>query len=215
MFTGIIQAVGVVRSNRPTAAGARLEIEAPDLPCPVPEGSSLCVGGVCLTVVSSDPSNVRFDVVFETLNQTTLGSLKPGSRVNLEPALRADGRLDGHVVQGHVDSLGRVRRIERNAGGQLWTFAVPADLMPFIIPKGSIAVDGVSLTVVRVEDGAFCVAMIPTTLERTTLGGLRAGDAVNVETDVLARTVVAELRRMRAEAGPEPLTVDTLREQGW
>jgi riboflavin synthase len=193
----------------------RLEIESPDLPRPIPDGSSICVNGVCLTVISSNPSTIFFDVVPETLSRSTLGSLKAGSRVNLESSLRADGRLDGHIVQGHVDGQGRVRRIERSSDGQVWTFAVGPELMPFIIAKGSVAVDGVSLTIARVEADAFSVALIPTTLERTTLGGLRVGDAVNIETDILARTVVAALQRMHDDAGPKTLNVETLREQGW
>jgi riboflavin synthase alpha subunit len=215
MFTGIIQAVGVVRSRRPQPAGARLEVDAPDLERPIPDGASICVSGVCLTVVASDSTRIFFDVVPETLSRSTLGSLPAGRRVNLEPSLRADGRLDGHIVQGHVDGQARVRRIERSADGQRWTFAAQADLMPYVIPKGSIAVDGVSLTIAKVEGSTFCVALIPTTLERTTLGELRVGDAVNVETDIIARTVVGTLRRLGGEGPAGPLTVDMLREQGW
>lgn len=215
MFTGIIQAVGVVRSMRPQPAGARLEVDAPNLERPIPDGASISVSGVCLTVVAGDSTSIIFDVVPETLSRSTLGSLRAGHRVNLEPSLRADGRLDGHIVQGHVDGRGRVRGIERSAGGQVWTFTADADLMPYIIPKGSIAVDGVSLTIAKVEGRTFCVALIPATLERTTLGGLRVGDAVNIETDIIARTVVAALRRMSGEGEAGPLTVDLLREQGW
>ena len=215
MFTGIIQAVGVVRSMRPRPAGARLEVDAPDIERPIPDGASICVSGVCLTVVASDSKILFFDVVPETLNRSTLGSLQAGKRVNLEPSLRADGRLDGHIVQGHVDGQARVRRIERSAGGRVWTFTADADLVPFIIPAGSIAVDGVSLTVAKVEGSTFSVALIPVTLERTTLGELRVGDAVNIETDIIARTVVATLGRMSGEGEAGPLTVDMLREQGW
>ena len=215
MFTGIIQAVGVVRSVRPQPAGARLEIDAPDLPRPIPDGASICVSGVCLTVVSSNSTGITFDVVPETLSCSTLGSLRPGGRVNLEPSLRADGRLDGHIVQGHVDGKARVRRVERSGDSQVWTFSADADLLPYVIPKGSIAIDGVSLTIARVEGDAFSVALIPTTLARTTLGGLRVGDEVNIETDILARTVVATLQRMRGEGAGPALTVEMLREQGW
>jgi len=215
MFTGIIQAVGVVRSMRPRPAGARLEVDAPDIERPIPDGASICVSGVCLTVVASDSTTLLFDVVPETLSRSTLGALHAGRRVNLEPSLRADGRLDGHIVQGHVDGQARVRRIERSAGGRVWTFTAADDLMPFIIPAGSIAVDGVSLTVAKVEGSTFSVALIPVTLERTTLGELRVGDAVNIETDIIARTVVAGLRRMSSQGTAGPLTVDMLHEQGW
>lgn len=215
MFTGIIQAVGVVRSVRPTEAGARLEIDAPGLPRPIADGASICVNGVCLTAVSSQADTVAFDVVPETLKRSTMGRLKPGARVNLEPSLAADGRLDGHIVQGHVDGQARVSKIERSASGQAWTFAADAELQPYIIPKGSIAIDGVSLTIAGVDGDAFGVALIPTTLERTTLGALRVGDPVNIETDIIARTVVAALRRMQGRGTDSRLTVEMLREQGW
>ncbi|HSW44671.1 MAG TPA: riboflavin synthase [Phycisphaerae bacterium] len=215
MFTGIIQAVGVVRSVRPQPAGARLEVEAPSLSRPISDGASVCVNGACLTVVRSDAVGIGFDVVPETLSRSTLGKLKTGDRVNLELSLRADGRLDGHIVQGHVDGKARVRRIERSGDGRVWTFAAGAELMPFIIPKGSVAVDGVSLTIARVEGDTFNVALIPTTLEQTTLGALRVGDEVNIETDIIARTVVTALRRIRGGQEPGGLTVELLREQGW
>ena len=215
MFTGIIQAVGVVRSVRPQPAGARLEVDAPDLERPISDGASICVNGACLTVVSSNATSIVFDAVPETLDRSTLGSLRTGSRVNLEPSLRVDGRLDGHIVQGHVDGKARVRRIERSSDGQVWTFSAGADLLPYIIAKGSIAIDGVSLTIARIEGDTFSVALIPTTLARTTLNELRVGDEVNIETDILARTVVATLQRMRGEGAAGGLTVDMLREQGW
>jgi riboflavin synthase alpha subunit len=166
-------------------------------------------------VASSDATAIAFDVVPETLKCSTLGSIRPGGKVNLEPSLRADGRLDGHIVQGHVDGKARVRNIERSGEGQVWTFSAAAELLPYLIPKGSIAIDGVSLTIARVDGDAFSVALIPTTLARTTLAELRVGDEVNIETDILARTVVATLQRMAGQGSSGTLTVEMLREQGW
>src|SRR5205823_3633822 len=134
----------------------------------------------------------------ETLARTTLGGLSAGGRVNLEPSVRAGDPMDGHVVQGHVDGAATVQRIESGEKGQVATFAAGPELVSYIIPKGSIAIDGVSLTIASVEADRFSVALIPTTLAVTTLGSLREGDRVNVETDILARTLVMTLERWRA-----------------
>lgn len=215
MFTGIVQSTGVVQSVRCGSAGARLALDAPELPRPIPKGASICVSGACLTVVRSDHASIEFEVVPETLRRTTLGSLSAGDRVNLERSLRAGEAMDGHVVQGHVDGIADLGDIRRGAGGHLWTFSANDSLMPFIIPKGSIAIDGVSLTIVEVKAGTFSIALIPTTLAVTTLGSLRIGDRVNVETDILARTIVTTMRRWRDGADRQALTVDMLREQGF
>ena len=210
MFTGIIEEVGVVEALEP-----RLRIRCRTVTEDARPGASIAVNGVCLTVAEFAPGWFAADVAPETLSRSNLGDLRPGALVNLERALTASGRLGGHIVQGHVDGQARVRRIERSAGGRVWTFTAADDLMPFIIPAGSIAVDGVSLTVAKVEGSTFSVALIPVTLERTTLGELRVGDAVNIETDIIARTVVAGLRRMSSQGAAGPLTVDMLHEQGW
>lgn len=163
------------------------------------------MSGVCLTLLGT-PSEFRvgilaFDVVEETLAKTTLGGLAPGDRVNLEHAVRADTLMGGHFVQGHVEGVGVVERVW-DAGGDLRVTIRPGrDLMDAIVPKGSVCVDGVSLTVARVEGEAFDVALIPTTLAQTTLSGLRAGTRVNIETDMIARTVVNFLRRREAGVG--------------
>lgn len=215
MFTGIVQATGTVRSIRTGSTAARLALNAPALPRPIPPGSSLAVSGVCLTVCASDDTLIEFDVVPETLARSTLGALAAGARVNLERSLRVGDPLDGHVVQGHVDGVARVLAVRDGTQGHVVTFHAGDELMPFIIPKGSIALDGVSLTIAGVSGDTFNVALIPTTLAVTTLGGLRPGDRVNVETDVLARTIVTTLGRWRARAGQPPLTVESLRENGW
>lgn len=214
MFTGIVQTVGVVRSLQRHDAGARLMVDAPQLRRPIPDGASVCVSGTCLTVVRSDASRIEFDVVPESLVRTTLGSFTVGHRVNLETSLRAGDGLDGHIVQGHVDGTARVERI-RNAGQWVVSFAPDGELMPYIIPKGSVAVDGVSLTVSQVDQRTFSVALIPMTLRDTTLASLAVGDRVNIETDILVRAVVATLERWRGHERSDPLTVDMLRANGW
>jgi riboflavin synthase len=176
VFTGIVREVGRVVSFD----GRRLVVEAKATRAT--EGDSVAVDGVCLTAV--DGSQLAFDVVDETLSRTTLGSLSPGDRVNLEPALRAGEPLGGHIVQGHVDGLGRVR----SAGEPVWIDA-PPQLRRYLVEKGSITVDGVSLTVAGMDDEGFAVALVPHTLEVTTLGTLEAGDPVNLEVDVLAKYV--------------------------
>lgn len=219
MFTGIVQAMGVVQSVSRRSTGARLVVAAPELPRPIIDGASICVSGACLTIVGSDESRIEFDVVPETLSRTTLGSLAAGSRVNLEPSLRAGDHMDGHVVQGHIDGIATIRDIDTGPQGQMWTFRTDAEIMPYVIPKGSIAIDGISLTIARVgEDNTFAIALIPTTLRVTTLAHARTGDRVNVETDILARTVVTTMQRYSSaqpSAGAGGLTMDMLRENGW
>jgi riboflavin synthase len=177
MFTGIVRERGRVASFD----GARLVVET------VTEagvGDSVAIAGVCLTVVERDEGSLAFDVVSETLSRTTLGGLSAGDEVNVEPSLRAGDLLGGHIVQGHVDGVGRLR--ER---GDLTWFDAPAEIVRYCVEKGSIAVDGTSLTVAASDDGGFAVALVPHTLEATTLGSLAPGDAVNLEVDVLAKYV--------------------------
>ena len=180
MFTGLVREVGTVVSMD----GGRLTIEAALEAAP---GDSVAVNGVCLTVVGTAP--LRFDAVPETLARSSLGSLQAGSRVNLEPALRAGDPLGGHYVQGHVDGVGAVRSVTPEGDGKRIAFDAPAELLRYVVEKGSIAVDGVSLTVSALGEDWFETALVPATLERTTLGALRPGGAVNLETDVLAKYV--------------------------
>jgi len=217
VFTGIIQAKGTVRSLGRQAAGVRLVLDAPDLERPIADGASIAVNGACLTVTSSDPRRITFDVVHETISRTTLGTLQPGHRVNLERSVRAGDHFEGHIVQGHVDGTAVVTKVRQAGGGHVWSFRVEPDLAAYLIPKGSVAVDGVSLTIAEVAGDTFDVALIPVTLERTTLGERRVGERVNIETDILARTIVATLRRLAGEVGSQPsgLTVAMLKEQGW
>jgi riboflavin synthase len=197
MFTGLVQAVGTVAEARPSAAGLRLVIDPGAWPHRAAHGESISVSGVCLTHTGTESDRLlAFDAVAETLGKTTLGGLKPGSRVNLEHAVRADTLMGGHFVQGHVDAVGKVEAV--NADERDWrvTFSAPPAVMECIVPTGSVCIDGVSLTVAGVESGGrrFWVALIPTTLELTTLRGLSVGDGVNIETDMIARTVVNFMR---------------------
>ena len=152
-------------------------------------GDSVAIDGVCLTVVAAGAGTLAFDVVPETFTRTALGALTPGSAVNLEPALRAGDALGGHYVQGHVDGVGAVRSVETEGEGKRVWFDAPADVLRYVVEKGSIAVQGTSLTVAALDDGGFAVALIPHTLEATTLGTLVTGDRVNLEADVLAKYV--------------------------
>jgi riboflavin synthase len=185
VFTGLVQEVGDVVGFD----GARLTIAAPATAARVQIGDSVAVDGVCLTVVACLEPTMSFDAVPETLGRTSLGALREGSRVNLEPALRAGDPLGGHYVQGHVDGVGSVRTVERDGDGKRIAFTAPPELLRYVVEKGSIAVQGTSLTVAAVDDGGFEVALIPHTLEATTLGALKPGDDVNLEADVLAKYV--------------------------
>lgn len=194
MFTGIVQTVGTVARIEARGGDVRLSVDASALDAELALGDSLCVSGVCLTVVAREKKICAFDVSVETLALTTLGTLHEGDAVNLEPALRLSDRLGGHLVSGHVDGVGRVVDIEHDARSQRWTFEVPAPLSRYIAAKGSVCVDGVSLTVNDVGANRFGVNLIPHTVEVTTFRGKRVGDAVNVEVDMIARYV----ERLRA-----------------
>jgi riboflavin synthase len=185
MFTGIVRELGTVEAFD----GSRLVVAANETPASSAVGDSVAVAGVCLTVVEAAEGRLAFDVVPETLARTALGVLEPGSPVNLEPSLRVGDPLGGHVVQGHVDGVGRVRSVTPEGDGiRVWVDA-PATVVRHCIEKGSIAVDGVSLTVAALDDDGFEVALIPHTLAATTLGSLEPGDEVNLEADVLGKVV--------------------------
>ncbi len=188
MFTGIVEQIGTVESMVETPDGRRLELSAPGLG-DLDIGASIAVNGVCLTVVEATGDRIALDVVPETLSRTNLGGLGPASAVNLERPMRADGRFDGHIVQGHVDGVGTVSTISDDDEGTTMEITADPALMRHIVEKGSITVDGVSLTVAGTGESGFSVALIPHTLEVTTLGLRNEGDPVNLETDVLAKYV--------------------------
>ncbi len=201
MFSGIVDATGEVMASETSDAGRRLTICAPGYWADTIHGASVAIDGVCLTVTHADGEDAVFDVVAETLRRTTLGRLTPGDRVNLQKSLRVGDRIDGHFVQGHVDAIGVISRIDRDDGESMWWFELDDHAMRYLIPKGSVAIDGISLTVAKIDGTQFGVAIIPTTLEVTTLGSKRVGANVNIETDILSRTVVQQLERV-ADAGP-------------
>jgi riboflavin synthase len=190
MFTGIVRERGRVASVDDVPEGVRLTIDAPETARQSGLGDSVAVSGVCLTVTETNDGKLVFDAVPETLARSSLGALKAGDEVNLEPALRAGDPIGGHYVQGHVDGVGRVRSTEGEEDGSVraW-FEAAADILRYVVEKGSVAVDGVALTVTQLDDHGFAVALIPHTLAATTLSGLEPGDPVNLEVDVLAKYV--------------------------
>jgi riboflavin synthase len=193
MFTGLVQSLATVKAIVPEGPGMRLEISDSMIAVRSAVGDSIAVNGCCLTVVSVNDESFAFEAGAETLQRTTLGDLTPGDRVNLETSLKMGDELGGHLVTGHIDAVGTVDAREDDAEWSNIWIRVPGDLMRQIASKGSIAVDGVSLTLVEVEDTRFSVALIPHTLHVTTLGSRQVGDRVNLETDVLAKYVQRQL----------------------
>ena len=187
MFTGIVERLGHVAAAARSDGGMRISVSAPDLDLKI--GDSIAVNGVCLTVIESRPDGFDAYVVLETLDKTNLGELRPDSTVNLERPMRADGRFDGHLVQGHVDGIGVVVAVEPEGDGTRIRVQLPTGLSKYVAVKGSIAVDGVSLTVAAAAGDEFEVALIPHTLEVTTLGVRPPGSHVNLEVDVIAKYV--------------------------
>jgi riboflavin synthase len=193
MFTGLVEALAPVERVADEGDGRALVVAAP-FAAELATGESVAVNGACLTVVAHDARSCRFQAGPETLGRTNLGELKPGDRVNLERALRIGDRLGGHLVQGHVDGLGRIASRRRQGEWEVVWFSGPAELAEQMVPKGSVTIDGVSLTVVDVTADGFSVALIPHTLAQTTLGFKPPGASVNLETDVLAKYVWKCLR---------------------
>jgi riboflavin synthase len=189
MFTGLVEAVGELVERKPTSGGCRLRIATPLAPELTP-GDSIAVNGVCLTVISAEQQEFHADVGPETTRVTTLGRLSRGSLVNMERPLRADGRFGGHFVQGHVDAIGHVEELRPGADFHWLTVSFPPPLAPFIVHKGSIAVDGISLTIAGLGTDRFDVQIVPFTMERTNLGRAQIRDAVNLECDVVGKYVV-------------------------
>jgi riboflavin synthase len=195
VFTGIVREVGRVASVAAGNGGIRLEIEAPGTAGATSIGDSIAINGCCLTAVAVHDGRLAFDAVAETLARSSLGGLEPGSHVNLEPALRAGDPLGGHYVQGHVDGVGRVRSVDAEGDGKRIWIDAPTALLRYVVEKGSITVEGTSLTVAALDNDGFAVALVPHTLAETTLGALAPGDPVNLEADVLAKYVEKLLAR--------------------
>jgi riboflavin synthase len=224
LFTGIVESMGTVVRVLRRGGGARLEVRAPQILPEVKIGDSVAVNGACVTVTERVEDAFACDLVPETLARTNLGTLQPGEEVNLELPMRAGGRLDGHIVQGHVDVVGTIRSRRRVGAQEMLEVTVPFELTRYLAPKGSVSVEGVSLTIMDVNKDRFRVALIPHTVETTTLGKKIQGSAVNVEVDVISKYVE---RHLSARAPvrepslaelvgpppprPEPLTAQALR----
>jgi riboflavin synthase len=189
MFTGIVRERGRVVAREGGADGVRLVVQAPETARGAHAGDSVAIGGVCLTAVAVEDDTLAFDAVPETLARSSLGRLEEGAEVNVEPALRAGDPLGGHFVQGHVDAVGRVRAVESEGEGRRVWIEAPEEVLRYCVEKGSVTLEGVSLTIAELEEDAFAVALVPHTLSVTTLGTLSAEDPVNLEVDVLAKYV--------------------------
>jgi len=213
MFTGIVEELGTVESLETQPAGARLKVRCAAVLGDLTEGASIAVNGVCLTVADRRANSFLADLAPETLRRSNLGALREGSRVNLERPLSPSGRLSGHIVQGHVDGVGEFLSLDALGAENWWLrLRVPAELDPFLVFKGSIAIDGISLTIAALEGDVLSVTIIPHTYRNTTLGGYRPGARLNLECDILAKHVEKLLRKLNVKSG---LTVEKLRENGY
>ena len=189
MFTGIVEEIGVVEGIDALDQASRIRIRGPLVTSDAAPGDSISVNGVCLTVVDPVDGTFAADVMAETLRRSSLSGIGVGAQVNLERAARVDSRLGGHIVQGHVDGVGHIAAVTAQENWTLMTISMPVDLGRYLVEKGSITVDGVSLTVVSVTPSEFTISLIPTTLAETTLGAKAVGDTVNLEVDVIAKYV--------------------------
>jgi len=209
MFTGIIQALGTIKTIGPTS----VSIDVSKLAAQARPGDSIAINGVCLTVTELSGSIARFDLSGETLAKTTLSKLRPSSMVNVETAMRADGRFGGHIVQGHVDGIAAVKQIRKKGDFADMTFVAPAELLDEMVVKGSVAIDGVSLTVADMDSDTFTVALIPETLHKTTLGRAKIADEMNIETDIIIKAVKKTLERLLPQK--QALSTEKLKEFGF
>jgi riboflavin synthase len=191
MFTGLVEEIGTIAAMVPVEEGLRVAIRATVTRDGLALGDSVAVNGACLTVIERHPDGFVVEAVAETLRRTTLGDAQPGDRVNLERAVRADGRLGGHLVQGHIDGTGVVETLRSEGVGMLLTITAPPEITRYVVEKGSIAVDGVSLTVAACDAAGFVIALIPHTVAVTTLGPDRTGTRVNLEVDLVAKYIEA------------------------
>ena len=215
MFTGLIEEVGTLRAVRRGAHSAVLSIGAETVLSGLKTGDSVAVNGVCLTVTAQDSGGFTADVMHETLNRSSLGALAPGSPVNLERAMAADSRFGGHIVSGHIDGTGAITQVRRDDNALWYTVEASPALLRYIVEKGSIAIDGISLTVARVETDRFAVSVIPHTAAVTLLGQRRTGDRVNLESDLVGKYVERLLRPAPEEKGQSRLTMEFLTQHGF
>ena len=215
MFTGIVEEKGKVKAIRAGANSSVLTIGASYIMDDVELGHSIAVNGVCLTVTSCTPDQFTADVMHETLNRSSLGSLKVGSSVNLERAMAANGRFGGHIVSGHIDGTGTITKIERDDNAVWFTIRTSPKIMRYIIEKGSITIDGISLTVAKVGSDNFSVSIIPHTMTVTTLGERKLGDTVNLENDCIGKYVEKLMQKEEEEKSSSGITRDFLAKYGF
>jgi riboflavin synthase len=213
MFTGLIEAVCAVKWVRPHAGGLSLAVDLGHLAEPCAVGDSIAVNGGCLTVAGLKGSLATFELSAETLEKSALGRLKPSTRVNIERAMKPTDRFGGHFVQGHIDGTATIKAIKRQGQFADIAFSAKLELLRQMVVKGSVAVDGISLTVAGMDEHSFRVAIIPQTLKETTLGTAKVGDEVNIETDIIVKTIRSELHRILPPG--QKLTVERLREMGF
>jgi riboflavin synthase len=213
MFTGLIEAVCLVKSVQRIGGATRLAVDLGKLADESKVGDSIAINGVCLTVAKLERGLATFEVSGETLAVSTLGRLQAACGVNVEPAIKADGRFGGHIVQGHIDGVGTIKAIEKQGEFANVKFAAGEELLEQMVVKGSVAVDGISLTIANMDDSTFSAAIIPETLKKTTLGKAKAGDLVNIETDIIAKILKKQIDKM-LPAGRK-LTVERLKELGF
>jgi len=217
MFTGIIEELGVISKLELRPDSAQLTVRGAKVLEGTRVGDSIAVNGVCLTVIRLAGQEFTVDIMAETLAKTILAELKPGDRVNLERALQLQTRLGGHLVTGHVDGVGTIRRVTPYGIAHVYEIETPDPLLPYILPKGSVAIDGISLTVVEVKPHSFTVSLIPHTFAETTLGFKRTGHKVNLETDLLGKYVARFMAARQTAASPAPasLSLDFLAKHGF
>jgi riboflavin synthase len=211
MFTGIIEEIGTLKDSIPQGAGRRIQIGATRILNDLTIDQSVSVNGICLTVVEIGPDFFSADAVAETMAVSTLSQLKRNDRVNLERALRLQDRLGGHLVQGHVDGIGVIQNLTHQPQGSTWTIEIPAELERYTISKGSIAIDGVSLTIARKSGAVITVAIIPHTIKQTIFQFKKRGDAVNIEVDFLAKYIEQFVKK----PGETKITTEWLKQQGY
>ena len=215
MFTGIVEELGSIRSVRRGQHSSVLSIAAKDILSDLKVGDSVAVNGVCLTATTVDSGGFTADVMHETLNRSSLGSLTVGSHVNLERAMAANGRFGGHIVSGHIDGTGTITALRKDDNAGWYTISASQELLRYIVEKGSIAIDGISLTVAEVGESWFSISAIPHTVAVTTLGEKRPGDTVNLENDVIGKYVEKLLRPQPKETAKGSLTLEFLAQHGF
>ena len=213
MFTGLIKAICTIKSVRQTAEGLLLTVDLGRLADETKIGDSVAINGVCLTVAKLTGSLATFDVSTETLTKSTLARLKPSSPVNAELALKATGRFGGHIVQGHVDGVATIKAIDKHGQFADIKFAANPELLDQMVVKGSIAVDGISLTIANMDESSFSASIIPETLKKTTLGKAKIGDTVNIETDIITKTIKKQLDKILPQK--QSLTIEKLKQSGF